>query len=340
MTTSSSTGGYKTEKSWKDWLPKDHSILMVLLGTALTFEILGWFISGQSFIFNTQRLTIIILQMSIIGIIAIGVTQIIIMAGIDLSSGSMLAFTGLVAASLAQTSDFTRAVYPALTDMPVLVPILAGILMGFVLGGVNGGLIAYSGIPPFIATLGMLVAARGLARWYTSGSQVSFFIDDYAILGSGIIPVIIFLTTAMAFHLLLRYTRYGRYTYAIGSNEQAARVAGINIRAHKLLVYTLAGGLYGLAAVVETSRTLTAQSGAGMLYELDAIAAVVIGGTSLMGGKGRITGTIIGVCILGVITSGFTFLGIGSFYTNIVKGIIIVAAVVADQYRNNNNGNR
>ena len=152
--------------------------------------------------------------------------------------------------------------------------------------------------------------------------------------------MIIFLTTAMAFHLLLRYTRYGRYTYAIGSNEQAARVAGINIRAHKLLVYTLAGGLYGLAAVVETSRTLTAQSGAGMLYELDAIAAVVIGGTSLMGGKGRITGTIIGVCILGVITSGFTFLGIGSFYTNIVKGIIIVAAVVADQYRNNNNGNR
>ena len=224
--------------------------------------------------------------------------------------------------------------------MPVLVPIVAGILMGFVLGGVNGGLIAYSGIPPFIATLGMLVAARGLARWYTSGSQVSFFIDDYAILGSGIIPVIIFLTTAMAFHLLLRYTRYGRYTYAIGSNEQAARVAGINIRAHKLLVYTLAGGLYGLAAVVETSRTLTAQSGAGMLYELDAIAAVVIGGTSLMGGKGRITGTIIGVCILGVITSGFTFLGIGSFYTNIVKGIIIVAAVVADQYRNNNNGDR
>ena len=338
--TSSSTGGYKTQNSWKDWLPKDISILMVLLGTALIFEILGWFIAGQSFIFNTQRLTIIILQMSIIGIIAIGVTQIIIMADIDLSSGSMLAFTGLVAASLAQTSDYTRAVYPALTDMPVLVPIVAGILMGFVLGGVNGGLIAYSGIPPFIATLGMLVAARGLARWYTSGSQVSFFIDDYAILGSSIIPVIIFLTTAMAFHLLLRYTRYGRYIYAIGSNEQAARVAGINIRAHKLLVYTLAGGLYGLAAVVETSRTLTAQSGAGMLYELDAIAAVVIGGTSLMGGKGRITGTIIGVCILGVITSGFTFLGIGSFYTNIVKGIIIVAAVVADQYRNNNNGDR
>ena len=340
MTSSSSTGGYKTEKSWKSWLPKDVSILLVLLGTALVFELLGWFIVDQSFIFNTKRLTIIILQMSVIGIIAIGVTQIIIMAGIDLSSGSMLAFTGLVAASFAQTSEYTRAVYPALTDMPVLVPIFAGILMGFLLGGVNGGLIGYAGIPPFIATLGMLVAARGLARWYTSGSQVSFFIDDYSYLGSGIVPVVIFLTTAIMFHLLLRYTKYGRYTYAIGSNEKAARVAGINIMAHKVLVYTIAGGLYGLAAVVETSRTLTAQSGAGMLYELDAIAAVVIGGTSLMGGKGRITGTIIGVCILGVITSGFTFLGIGSFYTNIVKGIIIVAAVVADQYRNNRRANR
>ena len=333
MTGSTSTGDLNVSKSWRDKLPKDSSILLVLLATMMVFEVLGWMITGQSFIFNTQRLTIMILQMAIIGIISVGVTQIIIMAGIDLSSGSVLAFTGLVAASLAQESDYIRAVYPALTDMPVLVPVMAGILMGFVLGGINGGLIAYSGIPPFIATLGMLVAARGLARWYTSGSQVSFFIDDYAYLGSGVVPIVIFLVTALFFHLLLRYTRYGRYTYAIGSNEQAARVAGINIRAHKLLVYTIAGGLYGLAAVVETSRTLTAQSGAGMLYELDAIAAVVIGGTSLMGGKGRITGTIIGVCILGVITSGFTFLGIGSFYTNIFKGVIIVAAVVADQYR-------
>ncbi|MCP4791256.1 MAG: ABC transporter permease [Gammaproteobacteria bacterium] len=336
MNTSSSTGGLSTVQNWKNRLPKDASIISVMIGMALLFELLGWIFVGQSFIFNYQRLLIMILQMAIIGIIAVGVTQIIIMAGIDLSSGSVLAFTGIVAASLAQTSDYARAVYPALTDMPLFVPIMAGILMGLVMGSINGGLIAYSGIPPFIATLGMLVAARGLARWYTSGSQVSFFIDDYAILGSGVMPVVIFLSVAIIFHLLLRYTRYGRYTYAIGSNEQAARVSGINIKAHKVLVYTLAGGLYGLAAVVETSRTLTAQSGAGMLYELDAIAAVVIGGTSLMGGKGRITGTIIGVCILGIITSGFTFLGIGSFYTNIVKGVIIVAAVVADQYRNKN----
>ena len=146
MTSSSSTGGNKTVKSWKDWLPKDISILMVLLGTVFIFEVLGWFIAEQSFIFNTQRLTIIILQMSIIGIIAIGVTQIIIMAGIDLSSGSALAFTGIVAASFAQTSEYTRAVYPALTDMPVLLPIIAGILVGFVLGGINGGLIGYAGL--------------------------------------------------------------------------------------------------------------------------------------------------------------------------------------------------
>ena len=135
------------------------------------------------------------------------------------------------------------------------------------------------------------------------------------------------------FHILLRYTVYGKYTYAIGSNEASARVAGINITRHKILVYTIAGGLYGLAGIVITSRVLTAQSGTGIMYELDAISAVVIGGTSLFGGRGRMTGTIIGVCILGVITSGFTFLRIDMYYVTVVKGAVIVAAVVADNYR-------
>jgi inositol transport system permease protein len=146
-------------------------------------------------------------------------------------------------------------------------------------------------------------------------------------------PVIIFLAVAFLFHILLRYTSYGKHTYAIGSNEEAARVSGINIKKHKILVYMIAGGLYGLAGVVITSRALTAQSGAGVMYELDAISAVVIGGTSLFGGKGRITGTIIGVCILGVLTSGFIFLRIDLFYVNMVKGILIIAVVVADTYR-------
>lgn len=321
-------------------LPVEFGIFMVLVGIALFFELLGWIMVGQSFLLNERRLIIMILQMAIIGIIAVGVTQIIIMAGIDLSGGSVLGFAGIVAASLAQTSDYARALYPSLTDLPVIVPIFVGILVGVCAGFVNGSIIALTNIPPFIATLGMLVSARGLARWYTSGAQVSFFTEDFAVIGSGIWPIIIFLFVAFLFHILLRYTIYGKHTYAIGSNEEAARVAGINITRHKILVYTMAGGLYGLAGVVITSRALTAQSGTGIMYELDAISAVVIGGTSLFGGKGRITGTLIGVCILGVLTSGFIFLRIDLYYVNMVKGLLIVIVVVADHYRYRKKSNK
>ena len=321
-------------------LPKDTGIFLVLIGVALIFEMLGWMMQGQTFIFNSQRLFIIVLQMAIIGIMAIGVTQIIIMAGIDRSGGSIIAIAGLVAASLAQTSDNLRAVYPSLTDLPVIVPVLAGIIVATALGWFNGAVIALTKIPPFIATLAMLVIARGLARWYTSGKQVSFFVEDFGVFGSGATPIWIFLALAVVFHVLLTKTVYGRRTYAIGSNEQGARMAGINVDRHKMLVYAMAGLLYGIAAIIQTSRAETAQSGTGLMWELDAISAVVIGGTSLMGGVGRITGTIIGVLILGIITSGFTFLGIDVFYIAIVKGIIIVAAVVADQFRHKNKRNR
>ena len=313
--------------------PPELSILMVLVGLALGFELLGWIFVRQSFLLNEQRLVVMILQVSVIGIIAIGVTQVIITGGIDLSSGSVVALTAMVAASLAQSGDAARPVYPSLTDLPVIVPVVAGLAVGAAAGLVNGTLIARTAIPPFIATLGVMVSARGLARWYTRGQPVSMLTDAYADIGSGAVPVIIFLATAVIFHVALRYTRYGKFTYAIGANPQAARVAGINVPRHLTLVYTIAGILSGLAGIVTSARAESGQAGMGMMYELDAIAAAVIGGASLSGGIGRITGTVIGTLILGVVTSGFTFLRIDAYYQEIVKGGIIVAAVIADQYR-------
>ena len=321
-------------------LPPEASILMVLIGLALTFELLGWILVRQSFLLNEQRLVIMILQVSVIGIIAVGVTQVIITGGIDLSSGSVVAVTAMVAASLAQSSDAVRAVYPSLTDLPVLVPVMAGLAVGAAAGVLNGTLIAYTSIPPFIATLGVMVSARGIAKWYTHGQPVSMLTDAYADIGAGAVPVMIFLGTALIFHIALRYTRYGKFTYAIGANPQAARISGINVARHLIVVYTIAGTLSGLAGIVTSARAVSGQAGMGMMYELDAIAAAVIGGASLSGGIGRITGTVIGTLILGVVTSGFTFLRIDAYYQEIVKGAIIVAAVIADQYRHRAGGRR
>jgi inositol transport system permease protein len=326
-------------RRWRGF-PPAAGILMVLLGLALAFELLGWIFVRQSFLLNQQRLVVMILQVSVIGIIAVGVTQVIITGGIDLSSGSVVALTAMVAASLAQSSDAVRAVYPALTDLPVLVPVVAGLAVGAAAGLLNGTLVAWTSIPPFIATLGVMVTARGIAKWYTRGQPVSMLTDGYADIGGGAVPVMIFLGTALVFHFALRYTRYGKFTYAIGANPQAARVSGINVARHLIVVYTIAGTLSGLAGIVTSARAVSGQAGMGMMYELDAIAAAVIGGASLSGGIGRITGTVIGTLILGVVTSGFTFLRIDAYYQEIVKGAIIVVAVIADQYRQRARGRR
>ncbi len=313
--------------------PQELNIFFVLIGIAALFEILGWIFQGQSFLFNSQRLTIIILQVSVIGIIAVGVTQVIITGGIDLSSGSLVAMTAMIAASFAQVGDWPRAVYPALTDLPFIVPLIVGLGAGALAGVINGALISFTLIPAFIATLGMMVTARGVAKWYTKGQPVSMLTEDFTAIGSGIWPVIIFLGVAIIFHIALRYTRYGKNTYAIGANQQAARVSGINVGRHLIKVYAIAGLLAGLAGLVTVARAQTAQAGMGMMYELDAIAAAVIGGTSLAGGRGSIIGTVIGTVILGVMLSGFTFLRVDAYYQEIIKGMIIVAAVVIDQYR-------
>lgn len=347
--TTQGIGGLTFDSS-KRKLPPEAGVAIALVLIVIIFELLGRFVMNDSFLFNTRdnidgifnvaRLQIIILQVSIIGIIALGVTQVILTGGIDLSSGSIVAATAMIAMSFAQVSEIngmvnSRAVFLNLgwVDLPIIIPIVVGIACGLLAGLVNGLLVAYTGIPPFIATLGMMVSARGIAKWWTAGQPVSFPTDSYAAIGSGMMPVFIFAFLAILFHLILKYTVYGKHTYAIGSNEAAARMSGIKVARHKVMVYAIAGLLAGIAALVLSSKNLTAQAGMGMMYELDAIAMAVIGGISLQGGRGSVLGTVLGAMIFGVIISGFTFLRLDAYYQEMVKGAIIVGAVVLDQWR-------
>ena len=346
------TGGLAFDKSKRPW-PNEANVFAALVLIILVFEALGALLMGQSFlfdskdrfdsIFNEQRLKIIILQVSIVGIIAIGVTQVIISGGIDLSSGSIVGATAMIAMSFAQVAEVNGQPNPKAIfmeqgwlDLPVIIPIIVGLSCGLVAGAVNGVLIAYTRIPPFIATLGMMVTARGVSKWWSRGRPISFPTDEFALIGNGAggwMPVIIFVGLAVLFALILKYTVYGKHTYAIGSNEDAARMSGIKVERHKVLVYMIAGMLAALAALVLSSKNLTAQAGMGVMYELDAIAMAVIGGVSLSGGRGSIIGTVIGALIFGVIISGFTFLRLDAYYQEMVKGAIIVGAVVLDQWR-------
>ncbi|WP_319558869.1 ABC transporter permease [Marispirochaeta sp.] len=313
------------------------SILIILIGIALLFEALGWFIVGRSFLLNPQRLFLMILQVSVIGIIAIGVTQIIIAGGIDLSSGSVVALVAVVAASFAQAENATRPVFENMLGIPVCFPVLIGLTVGALCGLINGILIAKTKIPPFIATLGMMVSARGMAQLYTEGKPVSMLTDSFNFIGNGpggIMPVIIYLCMAAVVYYLLTQTRYGKYVYAIGGNEIAARVSGVNVERYKIAIYTFAGFLSGLAGIVLAARINSGQSGMGVSFELDAIAAAVIGGASLSGGLGTIPGTIVGSLVLGIVQSGFTFLRVNAYIQEIIKGMIIVGAVVMDVMRN------
>jgi len=353
--TAHGVGGLKYDHS-KRARPPELNVLIALVLIVLVFEALGALLMDQSFLFDTRgrfdsifneaRLKIIILQVAIIGIIALGVTQVIITGGIDLSSGSIVGATAMIAMSFAQVAEVNgspnpKAIFgPWAMDLPVTVPVLVGLACGVIAGVINGVLIAYTKIPPFIATLGMMVSARGVAKWWSKGNPISFPTDEYAAIGAGMTPVFIFVFLAILFHFILKYTVYGKHTYAIGSNEAAARMSGINVARHLVLVYTIAGILAALAAVVLSAKNLTAQSGMGIMYELDAIAMAVIGGVSLSGGRGSIIGTCLGALIFGVIISGFTFLRLDAFYQEMVKGAIIVGAVVLDQWRQQRNANK
>jgi inositol transport system permease protein len=297
---------------------------------------------------HPRNLFNVVRQISVVGLIAIGVTMVIITTGIDLSSGSVLALAAVFAASLAQQPGWHDAKYAGLM-VPVIVPIVAALAIGILCGAINGGLIAKFKIPPFIATLGMMTVARGFALIY-SNRPVSGLTDAYNFIGQGEIfkvisipgqpplgipiPVIILAAVAIGAHVLLNNTRFGRHIYAVGGNEQAALISGLNVGRIKIGVYTIAGLLSGLAGLVLSSRVGSGQPGLGVGYELDAIAAAVIGGTSLSGGVGTIWGTIIGALIIGVLNNGLDLLNVSAYWQTIVKGSIIVVAVIVDERKN------
>jgi ribose transport system permease protein len=262
-------------------------------------------------------------QTAIVAIIAAGMTFVIITAGIDLSVGSVLAFSGVVMATL------------LLGGLPLGLALLSGVGTGLFCGLLNGLLISVGRLPPFIATLGMMSVARGAALVFTEGRPVSGFSDSFRQIAVGEVlripaPVVIMLAVYLIAHFVLTRTKLGRYTYAIGGNEEAAILSGVNVRLYRTLVYGLCGGLSGLAAIILTARLNSAQPIAGIMYELDAIAAVVIGGTSLIGGEGTVFGTLIGALIMGVLRNGLTLLGVSSFVQQIVIGSVIIVAVLFD----------
>jgi inositol transport system permease protein len=295
-----------------------------------------------------RNLVNVVRQISVVGLIAIGVTMVIITTGIDLSSGSVLALAAVFAASLAQQPDWHDAKYPGLV-VPVIVPIVVALAVGVLCGAINGWLIAKFKIPPFIATLGMMTVARGFALIY-SNRPVSGLTNSYNFIGQGEIfkilpipgqpplgipiPVIILALVAIGAHIMLNNTRFGRHIYAIGGNEQAALISGLNVGRIKIGVYTIAGLLSGLAGLVLSSRIGSGQPGLAVGIELDAIAAAVIGGTSLSGGIGTIWGTIIGALIIGVLNNGLDLLNVSAYWQTIVKGTIIVVAVIVDERKN------
>ena len=264
-------------------------------------------------------------QATIIAIVAVGMTFVIITGGIDLSVGSVLAFAGVVMGSVLHA------------DVPLPLALGAALGTGLFCGLLNGLLITVGRLPPFIATLGMMSVARGTALMFTEGRPVSGFSGAFRALATGEVlrvpaPVVVMVAVYLVAHFVLTRTKLGRYTYAIGGNEEAALLSGVNVRAYKASVYGLSGMLSGLAAVLLTARLNSAQPIAGMMYELDAIAATVIGGTSLLGGEGTVLGTLIGALIMAVLRNGLNLLGVSSFIQQVVIGSVIIVAVLIDMW--------
>jgi methyl-galactoside transport system permease protein len=321
-------GSIEQKKGFSAFISKNTNLV-----TFVTLAVvLGLITSGRSFAWASVRNLMI--AESVRAFAALGVGMIIITWGIDLSIGYVVCLVASVAASFAQTPDYNAALYPGI-DFPLWLPFVAGIATGAIFGLLNGCLVAFGRMHPFIATLGTMSIARGCQLIYTKAAVVGSLKDSYKVIAQGSIgpiPNLAVYVTIAAFviWIVLRHTKLGANFYAIGGNAMAARVSGINVRHVQIAVYTIAGTLYGFAGCLLSGRLGLANALTANGMELDAIAAVTVGGVSQTGGVGTMSGMIIGVLTLGIINYGMTYLGVDSYYQLLVKGIIIIVAVYFD----------
>ena len=303
--------------------------LIALLLMALAMTILSDNFATSDNLFNVLR------QTSVNLCISVGMTLVILTGGIDLSVGSILAISGAIAAGLTK-EGFSIESADTFVGITFWGGCLAALLPGAFLGLFNGCMITRFRIPPFVATLGMLTIGRGLTMLYTGGFPITGLGSGFQYLGTGWflgvpMPVWVALACVLIFAFYIRKTRTGRYIYAIGGNEKASLLSGIRVKRVVLLVYTLSGLLSAVAGLLVTARLDSAQPNAGSGYELDAIAAVVIGGTSLSGGKGSVWGTVVGALIIGVLNNGLVLLNVSPFWQQVIKGFVILLAVIIDR---------
>jgi ribose transport system permease protein len=301
---------------------------------ALALMVIALSLASHNFLTVDNTLNVL-RQISINLCLSLGMTLVILSGGIDLSVGSVLALTGAVAAGLLK-NGLALPRWNLLIQFTVPGAIVAGIVTGLVLGWFNGLAVTRFKLPPFVATLGMLSIARGLTMLWTGGFPVTGLGDNFGYLGTGHalgIPLPVWISAALVtvFIVVTRRTRFGRHLYAVGGNERAATLSGLAVPRIKLMVYTLGGGLAAVAGLLVTARLDSATPNAGLGYELDSIAAVVIGGTSLSGGRGSILGTVLGCLIIGVLNNGLFLLDVSPFWQQVIKGLVILAAVAADK---------
>ena len=312
----------------RDWLARSQSLIALLL------MVIAMSLLSESFLTAENGLNIL-RQISVNLCLSIGMTLIILSGGIDLSVGAILALSGAVAAGVLKNGIAIPAL-DILLQFTVPGAIAAGILTGLLLGWFNGTVITRFRLPPFVATLGMFSIARGLTMLWTGGFPITGLGATFGFIGTGLflgvpMPVWIGAGLVAVFVVLTRRTRFGRYLYAVGGNERAALLTGLRVNRMKVWVYTLGGGLAGVAGLLVTARLDSAQPNAGLGYELDSIAAVVIGGTSLSGGRGTIMGTVLGCLIIGVLNNGLFLLNVSPFWQQVIKGFVILAAVAIDK---------